>query len=761
MAKTVHTSGADQFTPSIPEYFDWINHTWEGPTEDLVLSNLDYFRYMKEQYGMEIKLYLLDAGVYDYVDHEYGDYDSEKFRKKFPNGFGPIVEKAKDIGIRMGIWVSPDGFGNDSETEKKRYDFFVRMCREFNMGIFKLDACCGTLRPEKTALYSKMLGDCRKFCPDLVVLNHRINLFDAEKYVTTYLWNGLETYTDVLIKTENTAMHNRAYTFTRGHTEGLDRLAEDHGVCLSSSLDFFDDDMIYQAFSRCLILAPEIYGNPWLLKDSEQPKLARIYNLHKHNAAILVNGMRLGEKYGDNAVSRGSDRKRFICTGNNTWNTRRVSVTIDESVGIKEKGEYRVILRHPHEELLYTLGYGDSFEIDLLPFRATLLEISAVELSDPVLSGFPYKVIREDENGNPTEFVALAGTEPEADRTEKAPVYLGTLNTVTGRPSNDEFLFETAMFGIDNDSMEKRCLKRAGRSGSPEIEKCREMFFGSPAYIQRGPESGYMFDGNEETFFDGESRSWRNSTFRVNGGCLRVDLRESYDIERIEIIAFSAFEETNEIVKQNVPAFAEVSNDLITWRRSKIVETKSVCGYSIPVQKNYWGNIVYNAEGEKVSFTYRTEGTFRYVRIPEPMDRIFSFRVFGKDGEIKPVMPFANNLQSPYSRSQTVFAKKAVLSVPAHDCGDYLAVAVNGRHGEEGVYAVIEYDGKVIPANRRCVAFRTNSWECPTRNCEQNTTYFFDLPEAYAEKQITVTALFNKEDGRNTICDVYLCDRYD
>ena len=76
-------------------------------------------------------------------------------------------------------------------------------------------------------------------------------------------------------------MHHRGFIFKRGLPEDLERLAEDHGVCISSSVAYFEDDLIYQAFGRCMILAPEIYGNPWLMRDDEYPKLARIYNLHK------------------------------------------------------------------------------------------------------------------------------------------------------------------------------------------------------------------------------------------------------------------------------------------------------------------------------------------------------------------------------------------------------------------------------------------------------------------------------------------------
>lgn len=40
------------------------------------------------------------------------------------------------------------------------------------------------------------------------------------------------------------------------------RLTEDHGVCISSCLNYWEDDLILQAFNRNLILAPQLYGNP-------------------------------------------------------------------------------------------------------------------------------------------------------------------------------------------------------------------------------------------------------------------------------------------------------------------------------------------------------------------------------------------------------------------------------------------------------------------------------------------------------------------
>lgn len=53
-----------------------------------------------------------------------------------------------------------------------------------------------------------------------------------------------------------------------------------------------------------MILAPQIYGNPWFLSDKEFPKLARIYNLHRKFGEILTNAIILPESYGLYPVSR-------------------------------------------------------------------------------------------------------------------------------------------------------------------------------------------------------------------------------------------------------------------------------------------------------------------------------------------------------------------------------------------------------------------------------------------------------------------------
>jgi len=347
--KTRQASGADEKTPSRAQYFSWINNTNEGATEEQTLINLDYFKWLHGTYGMEIRIYAWDAGNLDGASGTYGDPSSTpKLIKQFPHGYKPLTDKAAEFGCSMGIWGGADGFGDTPESEKARYDLIVSLCKDLGFMLFKFDTVCGKLREEKQKTFKNMIDECRKYVPDLIVLNHRNDLGDAEICATTFLWGGVETYIDVHIRNKNTASHHRACVLERGLVPGMKRLTEDHGVCLSSCLDYFEDDLIIQAFARSLILAPEIYGNPWLLRDDEQARLARIYNWHAKYRDILVDGMILPESYGQNAVSRGDSLTRLITLNNTDWTTAKVKLNITDEIGLAESDkEYVVKTLHP------------------------------------------------------------------------------------------------------------------------------------------------------------------------------------------------------------------------------------------------------------------------------------------------------------------------------------------------------------------------------------------------------------------------------
>ena len=774
-------TGAGEKTPSIPYYFSWINNTNEGSTERQTLINLVFFRYMRDTYGMQIRIYAWDAGNFDGAAQGYGDLNGAKFRAQYPEGYRNVVRKAAELGIRFGLWGSPDGFGDTPETQKERVDFFVHLCRDYHFAAFKLDGVCGTLRPEKAKAYAAMIEECRKYAPDLILLNHRLDFYEAQKYITTFLWNGEETYTDVFAHNRVTAPHNRAYTFSRGHVTddngNLIRLAEDHGVCLSSALDYFEDDLIYQAFGRCLIAAPEIYGNPWLLKDAELPRLARIYHLHARYAEILVNGMLLPPELGANAVSRGDGKTRMICTGNDSWKPKTVTITLD-AIGLAPGvGDVMVALRHPWDEYLGTFAENDRVSVTLPPFRAVLIEAASVETAAPVLTNCAYSVIKETDAGLPEQIDLLRCGEGEIrllqnggssfyrnckplDRTERAPVYLGELTACVETPAEGETLYESAMFAICNDSLEARCLARAGETAIPEVRAAREAFFAQDTYRLRGTEAAAMFDGDPDTFFDGQSRNYCDRALRIDGGCLRIDLGEIVEADCVAIECFSTDEPTREVPAQQIPPFAQYAEDFSDWQRSGEAQITARGKMTQKIVK-FTVHTLYDAEGRRLRVSYPIGGKLRYLRIAEPMDRIFSVTLF-KDGKpLKLSAPFANNLQAHAAKKPVKLVKYADFTIPPHRKGAYLAVGVNGDHGAEGVYCTAQLDGSLRGFSGRAPSYKANVWEHLVCNEPLNNTFYFPLPEDAAGKTIRLYALFSTDKGRDCVCKAYLCDRHE
>lgn len=777
MDKTAKTAGADNRTPSIPQYFSWINNTNEGSTEEHTLVNLDFFRYLKETYGMQIKIYAWDAGNFDGASEGYGNLDGEKFRSQYPEEYKNVVAEAEKIGIRLGLWGSPDGYGDTPETQKERFDFFVHLCRDHNFALFKLDGVCGRLRPEKAGVFAEMLKECRKYSPDLVVLNHRLEFYEAEKYITTYLWNGDETYVDVLSCNKQTAMHNRGFMFTRGHTDNLDRLAEDHGVCISSSIDYFEDELIYQAFNRSLILAPEIYGNPWLMRDDELPKLARVYNLHARNAAILVDGIILPEKYGENAVSRGSKTKRFVSTGNNSWNTKKIAVKIGEETGIDTEKPVAVNIHHPYEKHLGFFRVGDTVEIELMPFRATLIELAAADEAEPMLLGCEYEIIKESKNGTPAEVKILksdgadilllvngeksvyAGSIVPAKK-EKAPEFIGSLDNEEKNPADGEMLYETAMFAITNDSLESRSLRRSGETRIPQVKAARDAFFNQEYYALRGCEAKNMFDGKPDTFYDSQSKTYCDMNLRVCGGCLRVDFGSEVECDSVEVEFFSGDYPTREVDVQRVPLVAEYSADLAEWKSSETAKISESDGDFTAKIIKFTAHTLYDLHGKRLVASYAIGGKIRYLRIENPVDRIYAVRLIKDGKEITPGEPFANNMQAHYRHRKTAVAKSAQLVLPDYESGARLAVAVEGVHGEESVYCVAEINGKSVGFPRRAPDYKANQWEHCVCSTDKNNTFFLELPDGLQGEKIKVTALFSDRRKADAVCNVYVCDKH-
>ena len=782
MKKYRETAGADEETPSRAQYFSWVNSTNEGSTEAQTLTNLAFFRFMRDRFGMQLDIYAWDAGNLDGSGGLYAAQRQDTLRRQYPNGYKPIADAAAEIGCRLGVWGGPDGYGDDAETEAARQELLVSLCRDHHFALFKLDGVCGGLREEKQEKFVETMQKCRRYAPDLIVLNHRLPLGIGEPYVTTFLWNGTETYVDVHICNPRTAMHHRAFAFVRGNVPGLERLAEDHGVCISSCPEYFEDDLIYQAFGRELILAPEIYGNPWFLRDDELPILASIYSLHRKWRAILVHGMLLPDSYGPNAVSRGDGTRQFLCTGNDSWNMRLVKVKLDAEIGLEkpESGKVSVILHHPYTEFLGTFAYGETVEIQVYPFRAALVECCHAENCAEMVQGCAYRVIHRctnacEKGGCVDEIEVVAAQHPIAfrgeslaadapfDYREPVPEHLGNAARI---PAPDaaraKTLYESAMAAVDNDSLETRAIRRAGETAYPAVAECRRAFFTQDTYRYRGCDQTALFDGDPDTFFDGRSRTYFGGQ-RIDGGCLRVDFGKRVYADAVEIEYYATRENPiRQILPQITPGTAEISADFVTFIPVAPEPVETLGTYDMPyVVENL--HTIETDHGVRCRVTYRLDPAMpmRYFRLPGPMDRLFSVTLLKNGAKIDTPDANASNLMAPAFPVR--FAEEATVVIPR---AGKLAIAVNGEHGAEGVAVTVEIDGKRYGCPDRAVSYPSNMWEHLVITPDSDTTFYFPVTEEMAGKSATITVLFCEKHEPNpaietpATTEIYWCPEH-
>ena len=763
--------GADEKTPSRSEYFSWINNTNEGTTTRQSLINLEFFKWLKEMFGMKLDIYAFDAGAIDGRGF-YGNILSSRFKRQFPGGFGPVAEKASSIGTRLGIWGGPDGFGDTPDEEKQRIETMVILCRDFHFELFKMDAVCGQLRPEKYDAFDHMMTECRKYSPDLVLLNHRLNLGKGTVHSTTFLLGGAETYIDVHMANQVTAPHHRVEALARELPPKLTRLTEDHGVCLSSCLNYWEDDLILQAFNRNLILAPEIYGNPWLLRDDEYPKLARIFNLHRQYRDILVSGMILPEKeYGLNAVSRGDDHTRFITLRNLSWNPVSYTVKLDESIGLKHVLKVEVKTYHPTEKIIGTFPYGSTVKIEVLPFRSCLIKVCD-QISDKEINieGTDYQVVSNIE-GKPLiiNLLGMPGTEKKIilsgnyssfktatiDGEKASGLLKGVPATLKfdGEklknpyhrkigdmatcpiPEDAEAIYESTCFAADNNALEVRELKRSGESAIPQVQAARKAFFEQEMFIKRDLWDKNMFDDDPSTAF---SVNMRWGGFEPDKAALRLDLGKSQMLDSIVVRTPDEF--SLQPLKSEEGEYAMISDDLTNWK----------------------GVLFYSGQSMKIDLT--SFQNVRYIKLqPGPL-RITEVIGYKGDKKVDRSDWRASNLFRPYIKSywrnDMIFsAQKAwslKFSLDEIPDGSYLCIAVNGEHGVEGAFAGAKIDGIYTGCPDRAPSFKSNTWEVGVRTSGKNYTYYIPLNRQMIGKEIEAFVLCFNKDMVDLLPEVYI-----
>jgi len=741
----------NEATPSKSVYFDWINRNWYGSNQNKIEANLKYFKWLHDEYGMLLDVYLMDAGDIDQGPNcaayiglpAYGSLDTPWFKKRFPDGFGPIADLAKSFDCRLGVWLGPDGYGKTNDEAMKRKEMIVKFCKESNIALFKFDACCSDLSAENQKYFIETMHECRNYSPDLIILNHRITLNEeARKLTTTFLWEGKETYVDVNISNDQPAPHHRIANLSRGLPPGLNRLTEDHGVCFSSALDAWDEDLVLQAFNRNLILSPEIYGNPFLLNDEMSSRLARIFNIHRLYNDILVHGLSLPEdKYGKYAVSRGDSSTRLITLRNLTWQPLQVAVKLDASVGLQSSGLVEVIQYHPVEKFLGSYLPGSNVLVTVLPFRTSLIKISTVPNQEFIVKGSSYQVVKNIE-GQPAvvNILGMAGDKIKfslADLQQKykkaslngkdvssilagkkASVilpgkkqdlkYLKKLGGMLPAdiPKDPEKYSESCIFAADNNALEVRELLKSQGTKIQQVKACREAFFNDTLFSGLGVWDRYAFDGDLTTSF--KVRRSEYMGLKENRGSFRLDLGES---KILDSLVFRG------IPTDFKPGRIDISNDLSTW---------------YPVEYQYSNN--------ELAITLSSNKPLRYLRLLKSPVKVAEIEGYIKKTAVARDHWRASNLFGPPENKSAKLCWKYDGKLSGIGKDAKLSVTVPANCMEGTVFALLVADGNIIGANDRAPSFPYNNWEHYSVS-DKNLTFYIPLDEKLEGKTVQVMLL--------------------
>ncbi|WP_153798996.1 hypothetical protein [Foetidibacter luteolus] len=726
------TAGAGEKTPSLSMYFDWINRNWHGSTEKKALAGIGFFEWMKDEYGMQLDIFLLDAGVFDNGPNcssvpgrpAYGNLSSPWFKQAYPNGLQKIYERASQMGTRLGLWIGPDGYGNTRAEAAARINLLAGLCRDYKLRLFKMDACCSDLRPEKEPFFITAMQQARKYSPDLIVLNHRISLSDkAKKYATTFLWEGRETYIDVNNFNDTVAPHHRQGNMKRGLPPGLQRLTEDHGICFSSALDYWEDDLVLQAFNRSLVIAPEIYGNPWLLRDEEFARLARIFNLHRRYNGILVNAKELpGDRYGYKAVSRGDTITRLLTLCNLSWHTQWYGVAPDSSIGLGHAASYHFQQYHPVEKYLGQIKAGSTLAVEVPPFRSVLVNVTARQ-DNFFVEGTAYQVTREMK-GKPLEVTLLGmpGTRAKvkvhaaensrlssamldgqpaaglladgmevsfAGDTLKLPWHrkIGVLpltNDTTGATP----VYETMCFSNDNDALETRSLTRAGKTRFTPVQAARDAFFKDSLFRATGSWQQFAFDADTSSYFKTYATQYSNGL--IPAGALRV--------------AWPAGQQPDSITLEGLPGKYDagkvsLSPDLVSWHNAQVTA----------------------GDGKLLVLPQEDDKYLKLEKAPAFIGEIKGYR---KTRLLPSAGWHASNLFANMVADTVKLAWRLPFMLTEAAPGAYLALTVPGYYNTEQVWAGLKIGDSLIAPSDRSPSFPYNNWEHVDKGTGNVTFYF-------------------------------------
>jgi len=745
-------------------YFDWLCHDNSGPRESEVLANFAALRRLKDLYGLQFDIYNSDAGLVESQGTYYPQFKSN-FLSRFPSGLGPIAAASRALGMRLGLWLGPDGFGETPEEMAARRGQLISWVKDFNVGLFKMDTVVSALdHKDKYVLEKKYqsladaLAEARRIDPKFVAINHRINNSPYMLTITDcLLWRGQETYIDVHIANRTANLYNRDCSIGRELSSEFFktpfRQFEDHGICFNSCLEKWEDDLVTQAFGRASVLSPEMYGTFFFLGDADYPRLARLIQLHKQLEPLLKASFPLPG--GD--IAHGDGQSSLVLVRNMSWEPAVKTIPLDASIGLSAApgAPLTVRQRHPVEMLMKRAGdgaaFGGTLSVDLDPFSLRLIQIDTAPPAEPLVAGVPYEIVPGPGDGRfglkllgtpgrkaDVAFLnfgdrpvrTAAGLSVPAGETPWRITFPGAASAGPSFARLAEFrddpaaaadgarLAELAKFTLDDDALEIREMERLKRAPSNlvEIEACRAYMWDKVVAAEGTYRNA--FDGDPETrWSDGFPRrspfTGSPAAYRGETSLWRIDLGKPTDLAKIEL---RVVRRTDAAVLEAV----ETSSDLTTWARAGGLSLAAADGIPFSAELKQRGQTirVFDVDaGDKAPVAISVPlagGPCRYVRI---RGRNFGVaEIVGYDGAGK--LLGRSGWKATNFLGETPAPRRVLTAVhvPAEDApGREYAVAVTAGPAKfdpvDGVYVVALVDGRAVVPRHRAPSYPYHNFE--------------------------------------------------
>jgi hypothetical protein len=439
-----------------------------------------------------------------------------------------------------------------------------------------------------------------------------------------------------------------------------------------------------------------------------------------------------------------------------TWSPKAYRIKADDSIGLIQNDSVSIRQLFPFEEIFSDLKWGDSFEVKVLPFRTCLILVSTTPTEEFGVLGCNYEIIR-DMPGKPViiKLMGMPGSSAniqlpvnsrrfasaQIDGVERNELIqgkkinvkfpgkiirepwhkkLGTL-TPCDVPQDAEALFEATCFAADNNALEVRSLQRSGSSEIPQVIAAREAFFNKKMFSNRGIWDKNLFDADLHTFF----------IARLDKRALRVDFDEPIFMDKLVIRVRDRQEHdlNPELHTFDDDTVAQVSKDLKTW-------TDLELGFK--------------GKGTIAQAIVPAHIAFRYLRIQGAPQRIAEVEAYSKGKKVNRAKWRASNLFYSYQHKPAISAWSLSVRLPEIHKNSYLAVALNGRHGDEGAYAALRVDDAYVGAPDRSVSFPSNTWEYFNVEADSNYTYYFPLKSEMVGKNLDIVVLI-LQNGLNEI----------